>query len=185
MKLRLCVNNDMNWFHFVYSNRVHCYSASKPKLGSFFQQLEKIKNRYKSHHCLPLDPPALSIPTLLGIKNIVPEDKRESAIKLVKLGLIWNKKKHQNKKIQKIFIEWTFFIARASIKNSLIFLCLYSQGSSERNSENQLNFFKIWTCLWQRGILHFTTFHPRMDSKILPSTQIWKWYSSSWVSLPF
>ena len=95
------------------------------------------------------------------------------------------KKKHQNKKIQKIFIEWTFFIARASIKNSLIFLCLYSQGSSERNSENQLNFFKIWTCLWQRGILHFTTFHPRMDSKILPSTQIWKWYSSSWVSLPF
>lgn len=181
MKLRLRVNNDMNWFHFVYSNRFHCYSASKQKLGSFFQQLEKIKNRYKLHHCLPLDPPALSIPTLLGIKILY---QRTNEI-LVKLGLIWTKKKHQNKKIQNIFIEWIFFLARASINNSLIVLCLYSQGSSERNSENQLNFFKIWTCLWQRGILHFTTFHPRMDSKILPSTQIWKWYSSSWVSLPF
>lgn len=181
MKLRLRVNNDMNWVHFVYSNRFHCYSASKQKLGSFFQQLEKIKNRYKLHHCLPLDPPALSIPTLLGIKILY---QRTNEI-LVKLGLIWTKKKHQNKKIQNIFIEWIFFLARASINNSLIVLCLYSQGSSERNSENQLNFFKIWTCLWQRGILHFTTFHPRMDSKILPSTQIWKWYSSSWVSLPF
>lgn len=103
MKLLLRVNNDMNLFHFVYSNRVHCYSASKQKLGSFFQQLEKIKNRYKGHHCLPLDPPALSIPTLLGIKNIVPEDKRESAIKLVKLGLISNKKKHQTKNTKNLY----------------------------------------------------------------------------------